>query len=177
MNIQSTGYPPKAGPERDAAILDAITKGNFTAKWGTIKSEIPGHTAEFTVLGDALMIDGVRINVSATLEQQIADLLSCSLLTPKLADIIWMQATVVIPPSPQPISSSTEAMIAHSKRIDALIAHVGGKGNISTVGKHWVICNGLETHKGKAENYGWHFNGAKFDGQTFEPAVTPPYRV
>src|SRR5208282_630697 len=36
---------------------------------------------------------------------------------------------------------------------------------------------GLEVHKGKAENYGWHFNGAKFDGQAFEPAVTPPYRV
>ncbi len=170
--------PPQPGPARDAAILDAVRKGSVVVKWAAINTEIAGHKATFTVFADALMMDGVRVNVSATLEQQIADLLSCSLLTPKLADEVWLQRKVAILPSPQPISASTQAMIDHSKRVDALIAQAGGgDGIISTVGKHWVIANGLETHKGKAENYGWHFPGSTFIGQSFEGAVTPPGRV
>lgn len=170
--------PPSAGPARDAAILARIKRGDFDVRWGVVKSAAGGQTVRFTVLADALKIDGVRVNVSASLEQQIADVLGCSLLTPKLADLLWQQRTVDLQPSPQPIDASTEAMIAHSKRIDAAIRAKGGaRGIVQTVGKHWVISNALLDHSGRAENYGWHFAGSTFGGNLYEPAVTPGLRV
>ena len=130
--------PPNAGPERDAAILQRITDGTFDPiQWATINSSIKDHTGEFQVFTDALKIDGVRINVSAELEQKIADILECSLLTPKLADMIWEQRQVTLTPSPQPIASSTQAMIDHSGRIDAQLEALGNPP--------WASSHGGET--------------------------------
>ena len=166
--------PPNAGPERDAAILQRITDGTFDPiQWATINSSIKDHTGEFQVFTDALKIDGVRINVSAELEQKIADILECSLLTPKLADMIWEQRQVTLTPSPQPIASSTQAMIDHSGRIDAQLEALGNPpGLLATVGKHWVIDEAMLAHPGRAENYGWHFAGSNFEGITGEVTAT-----
>lgn len=183
--------PPLSGDTRNAAILDAVRKGRFTVQWATVRSHTAdGHTAEFRVFADALKIDGVRINVSAQLAQQIADLLGCSLPTAKLMDLTWLQRTVTLPPFPAntigvPLTEmdTTAAMVKESAKIDAALAALGNPvGTICTVGKGWVIDNGMvdATGQGKllngtpmAVNYGWFFTDT-FDGQSFDACASTP---
>jgi len=173
--------PPQAGAARDASILKHIDRGDFQARWVDLHVAEGGHTAVFHVMGDALSIGGVRINVSADLEQRIADKLGASLLTPKLADRLWIARNVTITPQIGEVTSSTDGMVKRSKMVSAAAAKAGyvQHGVLQTVGKHWVISNALERYAPgtKAENYGWHFEGATLGGSSFEPAVTPGLRV
>lgn len=162
---------PKAGqPEsgaalsqRNSAILHASLAGKATNDWSTIESTYKNHVGKFHVFSDALKIAGVRVNVSAEMEQQIADSMGCLLLTPKLADLMWAQATVRIAPRPRPITASTRAMVEHSLAIDAQLPP-NTQGLIQTVGKHWVIDELLATKTNRAMNYGWHFSGSSYNG-------------
>jgi hypothetical protein len=164
---------PTSIPEREAYILQKVKAGEYEVTWGTVTSTSGDHTATFTVMADALKVEGVRVNVSARLEQQLADYLGCRLLTPKLADLIWVQRTTTLLPYPRPITSSTDAMLEHSKKIEAAIILQGGlKGLAGTVGKHWVLDKNLSTHPGRAENYGWHFVGNSFQGILGEVCVS-----
>jgi len=162
----SIDLPTVAGPDRESAILDRVRQGNYDdISWSPVTSQHEGHTATFEVFSDALKMDGVRINACADTEQKIADLLDCMLLTPKIADLIWSQRETTLVPSPQTISDTTAAMVAHSERIDGALNKLGGaKGLISTVGKHWVLDNDILDHPGFVENYGWHFEGVAFEG-------------
>lgn len=174
----SFDLPAQAGPARDAAILAHIARGDFQVSWATVVSSAGGKMVRFSVMADALKIAGVRVNASAFLEQQIADTMGCSLLTPKLVDLTWQQRKTSLDPSPQPIDDSTAAMVAHSGRVDAAVAAAGGaKGIVATVGKDWVISNALAQHSGRAENYGWNFTGATFEDSAWGAAVTPGLRV
>jgi hypothetical protein len=167
--------PKGPGPERDRWVYDAIASGNFEANFSEVLSSVGGHEARFYVFSDALKVGGVRVNVTAELQQMIADLLGCSLLTPKLADLIWIQREVGLKPHPRQITSSTEAMIEHSQKIDEDLSKFSespaGK-LICTVGKHWVLDNDLLSHPGMAENYGWHFDGPDFQGIHGEAVAT-----
>jgi hypothetical protein len=164
---------PTTIPEREAYILQQVQAGAYEAHWATITSTNGNDSAVFVVMADALKVEGTRVNVSARLEQQLADVLNCCLLTPKLADIIWLQCMAKIVPYPQTITSSTQAMIDHSNKIQKVLDSTGNlPGLYSTVGKHWVIDKALSSHPGKAENYGWHFTGASYQGITGEPVAT-----
>ena len=160
--------------ERDEAVVQTLLAGGCELSWATITSTDGSNSATFTVMADALKLDGVRVSVSARTEQRIADALGCMLLTPKLADLVWAQRGVSLVPFPRPISSSVAATVAHSKDIDKAVEAAGGSGIISPVGKHWVVSNGLETHPGMAENYGWHFSGKEFGGLTGEASASLP---
>jgi hypothetical protein len=177
--------PASAGSSRDQAILSAIRSSNYSVPWATITSDIPGHHGEFRITADALKVEEVRINVSAYLQQQIADLLSCMLLTAKLADLIWLQRSVTLPPFPQPTTnmSSTAAMVQASTTIDQALAAQGNpQGIIATVGKNWVLDNALlqpngapvlkSTGRPAACNYGWHFATPTFQGQKWDPCAS-----
>lgn len=159
-------------------VLDAVTQESYDPiSWVELKTSIPGHAATFLVTADALKIGGVRINVSATLQQQIADGIGALLLTPKLLDQMWAQRAVTLLPSPQPIEATVKSMLAHSSRIDAALAKAGGApkgGIVQTVGKQWVVSNALLAHSGKAENMGWHFPGKTFDGKSWSASPTLP---
>lgn len=165
------GCPAGPGRDRDKWIYDAVAAKAFEASFSEILSVAGGHEAKFYVFSDALKVEGIRVNVSAELQQRIADLLGCRLLTPKLADLIWSQREVTLKPHPRQITSSTSAMIEHSHRIDADLARMAenpvGK-LLCTVGKHWVIDSDMLSHPGRAENYGWHFEGPNFQGITGE---------
>jgi len=164
---------PEPLPERLEAIYQEILNGHYDApEWADVTATIPDHTATFHVFADALKIDGVRVNVSAEYEQKIADALGCSLLTPKLADLIWLQKAVLLTPYPMTITSSVQGMLTHSANIDkglAAISYTGGL--ICTVGKHWVIDNAIASN-GKACNYGWHFNGQSYQGISGETCAS-----
>lgn len=156
--------------ERNEYILQAVKDGKAQFTWVPLTSEIPGYKAVFYVSSDALKIEGVRINVSAYLQQQIADLLDASLLTVKLADLRFAQAKIRLEPKTRPITSATSAMIEQSAKIDKLLTNPGYSSDkdaiISTVGKDWCISDEtLTAPKNRGVNYGWHFAGAtKFQG-------------
>lgn len=158
--------------QREAQILTAIRDDHYEVAWSQITSEHDGMSAAFMVMEDALMIDGVRVNVSAQLEQQIADLLGASLLTAKLADLVFAQAGVVLPPMTRAFTASTEAMLEQSTKLDAAVAKAEGDGIVSTVGKHWIIDQALATTPGRACNYGWHFHGPLFMGLAWEACAS-----
>lgn len=156
-------FPAVHGQEREAKIIQCVRSGRAKYNFVKIKSEHNGHVAEFLVFEDALKVDGVRVNVSAVTQQQIADLLCCVLPTAKLYDLMWHLAENKADPHPQPITSTTAAMIDHSKKIDLEVGNAPGLK--STVGKIWIIDNSLASKPGKACNYGWHFNtGTSFKG-------------
>lgn len=163
---------PASGPDRDKTILTAIGSGQAQITWATVTSDHNGHHAEFQVFADALKLEGVRVGMTATVEQQIADLLDCSLLTAKLADLVWMQRTATVQPYPSgnpPAMRTVDAMVHHSEKIDAALAALGNpQGLICTVGKHWILDNWTHDRPTRAVNYGWHFEGPGFDGQHWE---------
>ena len=152
--------------------------GRATFGFSDVKSAAGGHTGNFRVFSDALKIDGVRISCSATLAQQIADLLGCCLLTPRLADLAFAQRAIDVKPHPIPISSTTGAMVKESQLLDSAIG--GRAGLAQSVGKHWVLTNtliGKKASGGQAAcNFGWQFAGDSFGGQRWGSAVTPGLR-
>jgi len=162
---------------READLLTKIAAGDYDVDWVPVTSQAGGHTATFYVTGDAIKVDGVRQMVSATLLQQIADLLDARLMTPKVADLAFAQADVRLLPMPRPITSSIEAMNDQSQKIDAAILQAtgqidGGRGKlVSTVGKTWVTDKHWASSP-MAVNYGWHFSGPSFGGQTWSQTET-----
>lgn len=142
---------------RNKYILDSIKIKQYDVDWAPVRTSNGKHDATFYVSADALKVEGVRVNVSAQMQQQIADMLDCLLLTPKLADLRFDQADIQLEPQPRLITSSTQAMIEQSEKIDNLLKGKDTKGKIiSTVGKHWCIGNKLKGSK-QSMNYGWHF--------------------
>lgn len=113
-------------PQREAMILSWVEQGSGEYEW------VPVTTGDLTfwVFGDALKFGGVRINVSATLEQHIADRLDASLLTARMADLVFQAASKIIQPIPLTQKgtagmSSTAWMVNESDKIDAALQAVG----------------------------------------------------
>jgi len=159
-------FPTKHGPEREEKIIQAVRSGRAKYNFVKITSEHKDHKAEFQVFEDALKVDGIRVNVTPETQQAIADLLRCTLPTAKLYDLIWHQCEHRIDPQPRPITSSTAAMIEHSQKIDSELKKIGSpEGLKATVGKTWIIDNGLARKPDRACNHGWHFTkGANYKG-------------
>jgi hypothetical protein len=158
---------PESIEERESYILQCVKDGNYQIEWVPIVSVVGQHKAKFWVSSDALKIDGIRVNVSAHLEQQIADIVGASLLTAKLADLIFDQAQIRITPITRSITASTKIMVEQSQAIDNLLSkqsNYTGHELVSTVGKHWCIDQILSQKPNRAVNYGWHFTGNDFHG-------------
>ncbi len=159
--------PEWPGPARDAAILEAVRSGaHDPIRWAEVHARAAGHEGSLWVAEDALTIGGVRISVSHTLAQQIADILGASLPTSRIADLVHEQAVVRItpciqpqpPPAGAPPMHSKRAMVRHSREVDAKIA--GAAGLVSTVGKDWILDNALVGRPSLGVNYGWHASDA-----------------
>jgi hypothetical protein len=170
---------PTNPTERDAYILQRVREGEFSLDWAPIELEEDGFKVILYVQADALKIEGVRINVTAEMSQQIADMTGAVLLTPKVADLIYHFAAFRIEPHPQTWNNTTQGMIDHSKAIDAALAAYTTYGMANTpligvTGKYWTLSNTLLGSDGKpriaqgfpvAMNYGWHFlGGSSFKG-------------
>ena len=170
MTTTTVTFPEKIA-DREKFIFDQVLAGNFEASWSPLEYDVAGKKVKLNVMSDALKIGGVRVNVSATLEQMLADAFDASLLTAQVADLMFLNAAYRIEPSPEPISSSVKSMINHSGRIDKM---VGGTavGVVAPPGKHWILDKKLEWSPGKACNYGWHFIGSTFKGIKGYPAAS-----
>lgn len=151
-------------------ILAAVRAGDYEVRWATVRAEHAGHVAFFEVFADALKVGGVRVTATAEEAQVIADAIGCSLLTTKLADLIWEQRAVTLPPLTAtrlgiPLDRRMEqwpAIVTHSRAIDRALegVEVPEGAIVSTVGKHWVVDNDLEGQllegDALAMNHGWH---------------------
>lgn len=147
-------------------IVKAVVENKARFVWAPVKSTYKGHELTIFVFRDALKVDGVREMATAYELQQIADLLDCSLLTPKVVDLIWEQATLrfesIVTADGDIAANSTSKRI--SELIDKEIEELGGDHGqlIDSVGKYWVLTNQLLLPKPvriygerNACNYGW----------------------
>lgn len=156
---------PEKLPDREKYILDRVQAGMFEAAWTEVSHTVAGRTAKFHVMEDALKIDGVRVNVSARLQQNLADLFDASLMTVQIADLVYVSAARRIDPTPLQISSSVVSMVKHSAGVDAKLKSLPNtEGLVADPGKHWILDKKLEQLPGRACNYGWHFTGNSYLG-------------
>ncbi len=146
-------------------FLEEIKKGNCLLEWSEITSTYKNHTAKLSVSSDAIAIgepnDWVRINLTATCEQQIADFLGVSMITSKISNLIYKQADVKLTPctqNPDKYMELVSRMIQHHNAVEE--KRDGKKGLISTVGKDWVLSN-LIVKKAHAINHGWQLPDGK----------------
>lgn len=156
--------PPNAGAARDQWILQALQDGRGQYRFATLSlSDDAGNTLDVMVMADALRIDDVRVNVSAWLQAQICDLLSCLPLTGLLADQVWEQSQIRLPPAIRQITSSSSAMVQMSAKIDASLADAGyepgGDQLIAGPWKWWLLAKAISAQK--AMNYGMPFADPK----------------
>lgn len=156
---------PEKIVDREKYIFDRVLAGTFEAAWAEIEFKAIGKVAKFLVMEDALKIDGVRVNVSATLQQKLADLFDASLMTAQIADLVYTLAPRRIDPAPMPISTSVASMLKHSSNVDARLKQLPTtEGLVSDPGKHWILDKKLEQLSGRSCNYGWHFMGPSYQG-------------
>jgi hypothetical protein len=161
MSVASAPGRPMSLNSEQATFLERVKNNEAVFTFSEVVSEIPGHRLQLRVFSDALKLDGIRIAVNANTNQYIADVLNCSPLTAKIADLIWQQKQTRIPPFPRGSTTgmaSHQAMVEHSAKIDAFLAKMPEPhGLCCTVGKLWVLDNALLTQPGMAMNYGWHY--------------------
>lgn len=151
--------------DREKYIFDRVINGSFEAAWVEVSYSVSGKLVKLLVMEDALKMDGIRVNVSATLQQKIADLFDASLMTAQVADIVYTLAERRINPSPMQISTSVSSMLKHSSNVDTKIKSLNQTfGLVADPGKHWILDKKLEQAPGRACNYGWHFVGNSYQG-------------
>lgn len=139
--------------ERDDLTLQAAQNGLLQLDWVPIVSTVGEDSGQFWVLADAAYIldetNGARFRpqVSATLQQKIADILDVSFCTAKVCDLGYIEAgknglqinATIIGASPQMANTSV------SKHWNDLIEKKrnGFVGLIKDVGKSWILSNRL----------------------------------
>lgn len=178
-------------------IIQAIKDGKGKFEWAEVCSEYNSYKLYIKVFRDAMkfdgvpamswdrkpvtndtrIFDGVRIPATADELQRIAYMLDCMLMTPKVIDLIWLQANLKF----NCITAVNGQIVAishiHSlhEKIEKKIAELGGDDGtklISCVGKYWCLINDL-AYKGKvwgdwaACNYGW------FSSAGSGPGISP----
>lgn len=156
---------------REEAIIQAVRDQLYLPiQWCGIKSVSGAHFCILYVASDALRIgepdDFVRINVTHTGAQTIADIMGYALPTSKIADLLHEQAAVVVSPctqSPDSKMAYTSRMLKHSQAVTTKIA--GKEGLASTVGKDWILSNKLVGKPDLGVNYGWHDKSAPYTSQ------------
>jgi hypothetical protein len=165
--------PEAPGPARERAILDAVKAGSTWVNWAVVASKWGDHSAEITVSTDALAVgdaeDWVRVTLSHTTAQRVADFFGALLPTTRIADLIADQASVHLTPclqTPDAAMANTSRMLRHHEQIEGKRA--GRVGLVATVGKDWVVTNRLEGRPDRAANYGWHDPHAP-NGKLWQP--------
>lgn len=166
-------------------VIKLVKEGKGIFEWHEVVSEHQGYKLYIKVFRDAMkfdgmpsltwhreaadtsqLYDGVRLPSSAYEAQQIADLLSAMLLTPKVIDLIWLRADLkfdCITKVNGSIVANTSVTDYHKKLEEAIAKRSeDSEGKlIACVGKYWCLSRRLESpggllyHEDTACNYGW----------------------
>ena len=163
---------PSYGP----MILSAVSSGQAEISWVPVTAAGGGQTLTFWLSARPLRIGGTFVNVSAKLQQQIADLLDALLPTPKMMDLGWLARAATLPAVIRPPASTSAAMEAASGQLDTEIESAGNPAGILIAGKTWAIGNLLVVHPGTALTYGQfcipNQPGYKYNGIATEACVS-----
>lgn len=159
-------------------VIEQLKAGQAVFEWFPLYSEHQGYKLKMAVPRDAIKFPMgltesggvepklrlVRRQVTAIETQQAADLLFGMMLTPKLVDLIHLQATVRIMPITRIdgdiCANSTD--VRHSELVDKALVGKDNGGLVSTWGKIWGLSNYLANPPEQlmygvhtACNYGW----------------------
>ena len=167
-------------PQREAAILDQITRGNVPQFLRALKpiriqatfEDSTKHGATCFVTSDYLAVgsddDFFRIPMTPMTARAIADALDCSMITKKISDEVYRQADLKLPP--QPLTENREATVTffqHHQIIEAQRAtsKIPLGALIAGIKKDVVLSNRLSEKPHHVAIYGWH----KIDGAPIQP--------
>lgn len=180
-------------------VVEEVAEGRARVEWANIRTtykdltmilyvfrdamkfdNVPAMTWDFRPVKKAdryytdVLFDGVRLPATAEQLQKIADLTGCMLLTPKVIDMLWLQAGTRFnpvtntarypgaPPNVRTIVAESHIHVVHNE-IEQQIVDAGGDVGklIESTGKYWCLVNRL-AHPDKllykernACNYGW----------------------
>jgi len=202
----ASSLPQKPGPAREDAILQLIKEGHAIVRWRPISVDYGPYRATFYVTAEPLMLgdqweDGFYPGVTPVTMQKVADYYNATLLTPKLVDEIWKQATIRVDPfigmtgtkADIEKMSDTDTFVRHSDKAKQNVAYYrnvlsSSAPLISNIGKYWTV-SAWTSRKGKtsdgavsSENYGFFrtAKGAQPKSVTLMPNVdvvqTPGHR-
>lgn len=188
-------------PAHDRDVLAVVRAGRYRLDW--IPIDCDGLYVEVTA--DALRLDdGLRPSTTPLAAQLIADELGAALLTPLLADHVYLAADARLTPHPQPIvpgpwrcpdcgrdHSGPWARCQpcgereHSRAIDAEIAGLEAAGRLpgrtpllGTVGKPWALARSCFARPGRiGQPYGWYSPRAKSAAVTRGLRLIQPCRA
>lgn len=162
--------PENPGTGRDNALLEAVNQNLLTFNWTCISSTIEENTVVIDVLSDAAFIvldDGSRFRpqISAKLQQTIADQLDLSFMTSKIMDLSYQQCeqkAEFTPLTASPQMSTT----TYSKNFNQKLELKRKNYDLlwRDCGKAWILSNRLhQLQSGMACNHGFYSPSAKSD--------------
>lgn len=163
-------------------FIQSAAEGALEIEWESLLlDDDRGNRLEMLVTRDAIKLRNVRIAVSASTLQRIADEVEGIMLTERLGDLIYQEATVKLEPLPGNVNDMSKAhMVRQSARVDAAIA--GRSGLVADPGKDWVLTNKLLKTGRKpplpnfpmmAANNGWRVTTQKWQGIKAGPTTIP----
>jgi hypothetical protein len=169
------GLPLK---EREERILAEVKAGNvpaFLRRLVPVTVTRGGIKATYHVAPDYLAIgsDGDYFLAPMTpfTAQKIADLLGCTLPTPRMVDDIYVSAKIKMTPSPIPPSPAMTTVPVFLRH-DETVRNGRGQEPLGVLvaghKKDVVIANKVFAATGKVAIYGWH----KPDGRPIQPLYT-----
>lgn len=182
------GGSPNNQAAYTSAVLDAVQRGTHDPiSWSYITISGNGRTVKLAVFSKPMTFEGVYLPAGAGLLQQIADVLGCSLLTPKIQDTMYAQAGTRVLPWLD-YDDNRMGTVEWFKRATVgmgnLLQAAGYSGGlVMGMGKPFQLDNDLLTHPGRAENYGLYVPasacpGGRYGGVTAPPTLTlPPNQV
>lgn len=159
--------------QKDQAIIDAVTSGNmpdFLRSFRDVTvtktlSDGRSHTITYKVMPDYLAVgtndDFVRVPMSSTAAQRIAERFNCILPTTQMVDDIYRNAQTRLAPQPMPPGASmttNEYFAEHQRRVEQAARSAGHTNGQLIAGhkKDIVISNRLNSNPGRVAIYGWH---------------------
>jgi hypothetical protein len=167
--------------QREAAIVRQVLHGNipgFLQSFVPIRAQAVGadgilHRIEFEVMPDYLSVgsddDFVRVPLTPSSAQRIADAMDCSLPTRKMVDDIFARAELKL--EPQPMTDrrqAVETFIEHNAIIERQRAGRRSGELVAGIKKDLVITNRLKEKLDRVAIYGWH----RRDGTPIQPLST-----
>lgn len=169
----AAGFPPDRGPAREAAIIEAVRRGDYvTPNWQAVGVLGASLRMTFTVMTESLRLgdesDSVTPMCTAATAQTIADLLDARLPTSKLLDSAAQAAECfvdfedILRWQHYDVENMTTAqMVRMSRFVDSLRSGCDPGELRSPAGKQWIPSNQLaypaqfpKTGKDTACNYG-----------------------
>ena len=166
-------------PNREQEIYTQVSAGNVpdflrALKPVSITNEIAGasHVLLLHVARDYLAVgcntNFLRVPLTPMTAQRLADLMDCSLPTPKLVDAIWAAAGLQLTPAPLPPGPAMTTVPVFAQHQGVVEKQLGARSHQQLLAGHkkdLVLAAVLATKSNSVAIYGWH----KADGKPIQP--------